>query len=173
MRVQLGLLQRFILLLTGRVYTGHKRHPGWSGALPHYAISCPVHGVVESHGSGVDYQAPADGAAERESAGAAHARIVEITGGYGGRSARAGGGADRLDLAARAVAPVNETARNQRLRGAEVVRHAVRLPSLTRSGAEGTRGEGIGLQAEPVEILEQGRLVFGPAPLPVVILDPQ
>jgi len=47
-----NLWQRLVLRLTGRVYTGHKRHAGWRGSLPHYLIECPIHGLVETYPHG-------------------------------------------------------------------------------------------------------------------------
>lgn len=37
--------QRLVLWLLGKVYLGHCQKPGWSGALPFYAVKCPKHGV--------------------------------------------------------------------------------------------------------------------------------
>lgn len=41
--------QRLELFLTGKAYVGHRRKPGWAGALPFFAFKCPIHGIVEDY----------------------------------------------------------------------------------------------------------------------------
>ncbi|UCD45009.1 MAG: hypothetical protein JSV27_00410 [Candidatus Bathyarchaeota archaeon] len=40
------------LRLIGQAYFDHRTLPGWKGALPFYAFTCPRHGVVEDYPHG-------------------------------------------------------------------------------------------------------------------------
>ena len=48
----LGLWQRLVLWVTGRVYLYDVKREGWSGFLPFYAFRCPMHGLVENYPMG-------------------------------------------------------------------------------------------------------------------------
>ena len=48
MKIKLGRIQRLTLWITGRVYVGMKKRPGWVGSRPAYVFRCPDHGLVES-----------------------------------------------------------------------------------------------------------------------------
>jgi len=52
--LELTLLQRIKLYLTGTVYLEHQKRPGWTGYLPFYAVKCPIHGVFEDYPHGFD-----------------------------------------------------------------------------------------------------------------------
>ena len=48
----MNLIQWFKLWATGSLYVGHRTREGWKGALPHYLIRCPVHGLVTTYPRG-------------------------------------------------------------------------------------------------------------------------
>jgi len=50
--VELSLVKRIVLRLSGAVYVGHRTRPGWSGSLPFYVFRCPAHGLVENYPQG-------------------------------------------------------------------------------------------------------------------------
>jgi len=44
--------KRLELFLTGRVFIGHRKLPGWKGTLPFFKFRCPTHGLVEDYPHG-------------------------------------------------------------------------------------------------------------------------
>jgi hypothetical protein len=48
----LSYFMRLIIFLTGQVFVEHRRRHGWSGPLPFYAFTCPIHGVVVDYPHG-------------------------------------------------------------------------------------------------------------------------
>ena len=48
MTIKLGRIQRLTLWITGRVFVGMKKKPGWRGQRPAYVFRCPIHGLVEN-----------------------------------------------------------------------------------------------------------------------------
>jgi len=48
----MNLIQRFGLLLTGKVFMGNRKLSGWKDNLPFYAFRCPKHGIVEDYPHG-------------------------------------------------------------------------------------------------------------------------
>jgi hypothetical protein len=48
----LSLLRKLQLKILGHAYIGHRRYPGWKGALPFYVFRCPIHGLVEDYPHG-------------------------------------------------------------------------------------------------------------------------
>jgi len=52
--VNLSLIQRIWLLVTGAAPTSRRSRPGWSGSLQFYAFRCPVHGLVENYPQGYE-----------------------------------------------------------------------------------------------------------------------
>jgi len=50
--VELTLVQKIILKLSGRVFTEYRLKPGWKAPIAFYAFKCPVHGIVEDFPQG-------------------------------------------------------------------------------------------------------------------------
>ena len=50
--IKLGLFKTIRFRLFGQVYLEHRTLPGWRGALPFYAFSCPTHGIVVNYPQG-------------------------------------------------------------------------------------------------------------------------
>ena len=48
----LSAYEQLRVRLSGSVYVGDYRMPGWSGALPFYAFSCQKHGLVVNYPTG-------------------------------------------------------------------------------------------------------------------------
>ena len=50
--VELNIVDKIILKISGNVFTEHKQREGWRGPLPFYAFKCKIHGLVESYPQG-------------------------------------------------------------------------------------------------------------------------
>jgi len=50
--INLNIIQRFRLQLSGYTYVGHRSKPGWKDSIPHYAFKCPKHGTVVDYPHG-------------------------------------------------------------------------------------------------------------------------
>ncbi len=53
-KIELTLFQKITLKLNGRVFTGNRTKPGWTGSLPFYAFKCDEHGLVEDYVHGYE-----------------------------------------------------------------------------------------------------------------------
>ena len=50
--MNLGIIQRLQLRLTGTVCVGNRMKLGWKEPIPHYAFRCPIHGIVVNYPHG-------------------------------------------------------------------------------------------------------------------------
>ena len=50
--VELTLVQKIILKLSGHVFIENRIRPGWRGPLAFYVFKCPEHGLVEDYPRG-------------------------------------------------------------------------------------------------------------------------
>jgi hypothetical protein len=73
----------------------------------------------------------------------------------------------------RAVAGIDETLRSKDLERVAIDALAVALSAIARPGAKGISGADIGPVAQPVEVIQDARLVLAPRSLAIVVLDPQ
>ena len=48
----LNLWQRFLLILTKKVYVSNWQKKGWNSSLPYYAFKCPTHGIQYTYPTG-------------------------------------------------------------------------------------------------------------------------
>jgi len=121
--------------------------------------------IVEALLAGLDDEAPRRRRRGIDAPSPTASRIARLLAGRDRRFA-----CNRL---ARAIARVDQIARPERREGRLVARRVVALPQRVRTAAEGVGGAFIGLQPQPVQIVEQRRFVLRAATRPIVILEPE
>ena len=52
--VNLTLVRKIILKLSGHVFTEYRMKPGWKSPIPFYAFKCDKHGLVEDYPHGYE-----------------------------------------------------------------------------------------------------------------------